>query len=359
MRVMMKRTRVMWLAAIAIAALGPVAGCDWFDEQPAANLPPATELLECPGVEVDEGDDLLFRWSGTDVDGAVVAYEWSFSGSPWVETRDDSALIEAVDVGEHSFVVRAIDDEGEVDPVPPQCDFTALAVGELVDRVVLVEMITTRTCGNCPKAEEALNNLLDTWGRAGLSVVAYHDWRAGNPASDLLGTEETVARIQWYTLDPTFPGRPGWWPTVIFDGLRIVEGAETVEGAESDYTVEIRMREAAGSPVRLTVDGDLSGSDGLVRAGVKATGRLPGGALVARCVVIEDHVLQYTTYYDFVARRVLEDRPVTIAEIGDSTLAEWTFPIEEAWNLGNVDVVVFVQNDDGREVLQSARLQQD
>ena len=322
----------------------------------AENLPPATELIDCPDAEVDEGDDLLFRWIGTDVDGVVVGYEWSFNGADWVETEGDSALIEAVDVGEHSFEVRAIDDKGDVDPAPPECSFTALAVGELVDRVVLVEMITTRTCGNCPKAEEALNNLLVTWGRPNLSVVAYHDWRAGNPASDLLGTEETVARIQWYTLDPTFPGRPGWWPTVIFDGLRIVEGAETVEGAEADYTVEIEMREAVGSPVRITVDGEVSGSGGTVRAGVKATGRLPAGPLVARCVVIEDHVLQYTTYYDFVARRVLEDRPLTIADIGDSTSAEWTFPVDEAWNLERVDVVVFVQNDDGREIIQSGRL---
>ncbi len=343
-------------AALAAVALGVAAGCDWFEDQATGNLPPVTELVGCPGAEVDEGEDLVFRWVGTDIDGAVIAYEWSINGAPWVETEDDSVLIAAVAEGEYSFTVRAIDDEGDVDPVPPRCAFTAHAVGELVDRVVLVEMITTRTCGNCPRAEEALNNLLDTRGRANLSVVAYHDWRAGNPASDLLGTEETIARIQWYTLDPTFPGRPGWWPTVVFDGLRIVEGAETVDGAESDYTVEIEMREAVGSPVRLTVEGDLSGVEGIVRAGVKATGRLPAGPLVLRCVVIEDHVLQYTSYYDFVARRVLEDRPLSIAEIGDSTSAEWTFPVEESWNLGGVDVVVFIQNDDGREVLQSGRL---
>jgi hypothetical protein len=293
------------------------------------------------------------------VDGTVVGYEWSFNGAPWVETEGDSALIESVDVGEHSFIVRAIDDEGDVDPLPPECEFTALALGEVVDRVVLVEMITTRTCGNCPTAEEALSNLLDTWGRANLSVVAYHDWRAGNPASDLLGTEETIARIQWYTLDPAFPGRPGWWPTAIFDGLRVVEGAETVGGAESNYTVEIQMREAVGSPVRLTIEGKFGAGEGSIRAGVKATGRLPVGSLVLRCVVVEDHVLQYTSYYDFVARRVLEDRPLAIAEIGDSTSAEWTFPIDESWNLGKVDVVVFVQNDNGREILQSGRLHEE
>jgi len=352
------RTRTLKIlpAVLAAAALAIVAGCDWFEDQPVENLPPATELLGCPAADVDEGEDLLFRWAGTDVDGVVVAYQWSLSGAPWVETRDDSTLIEAVDAGEHSFTVRAVDDEGDVDPAPPECDFTAFALGELVDRVVLVEMITTRTCGNCPKAEESLDNLLETWGRANLSVVAYHDWRAGDPASDLLGTEETVARIESYTLNPASPARPGWWPTVVFDGLRIVEGAETVEGAESNYTVEIELREAVGSPVRLTVEGDLSAGGGSVRTGVKATGRLPEGSLVLRCVVVEDHVRQFASYYDFVVRRVLEDRPITVAAIGDSASAEWTFPIDESWNLEKVDVVVFVQNDDGLEILQSARL---
>jgi hypothetical protein len=293
---------------------------------------------------------------GTDVDGAVVGYEWSFSGADWIETEDDSVIVEAVGAGDHSFTVRAIDDEGDADPVPPQCDFTALAVGELVDRVVMVEVFTTYTCANCPRAEEALNNLMDSMGKAGLSVVGYHDWKGGDPNSDLLGTEETVERIKWYTDDPSFPGRAGWWPTVVFDGLRVVEGAETVEGAQVNYAVEIQMREEVGSPVRLTVEGEFGEGGGSVRAGIKATGRLPKGPLVARCVVIEDHVFQRGFYFDFVARRVLEDRPANIAEIGDSTSVEWTFPIDDSWNLGKVEAMVFVQNDAGREILQSKRL---
>lgn len=353
---MKMRTLTVLAVALSTGAMLLAAGCDWFEEQSTENLPPATEITDCPGSEVDEGEDLLFRWIGTDVDGVVVGYEWSLSGGDWMETEDDSVIVEAVDEGDHSFIVRAVDDKGDVDPVPPQCDFTALAVGELVDRVVMVEVFTTYTCANCPKAEEALNNLMESMGRAGLSVVGYHDWRGGDPNSDLLGTEETVGRIKWYTDDPSFPGRAGWWPTVVFDGLRIVEGAETVEGAQANYAVEIQMREEVGSPVRLTVDGAFSGAGGSVQAGIKATGRLPEGPLRARCVVIEDHVFQRGFYFDFVARRVLEDKALNLAEIGDSTSVEWTFPIDDSWNLGNVEAVVFVQNDAGREILQSTRL---
>ncbi|MGD9141434.1 MAG: hypothetical protein PVJ42_07830 [bacterium] len=345
------------LVSAAVAAFSLViGGCDWFEEQATENLPPVTELLDCPAPEVDEGEDMLFRWAGTDLDGVVVGYEWSLNGEPWVQTQDDSVVVGGVEQGEHSFVVRAIDDKGDADPAPPECNFTALAVGELVDRVVMVEMFTTYTCGNCPRAEEALNNLMAEMGKAGLSVVGYHDWKAGNPSSDLLGTEETVARIQWYTDDPTFPGRAGWWPTVVFDGLRVVEGAETVEGAQAGYAAEIGMREEKGSPVRLTLAADLGAAGGSVRAGVKATGRLPEGPLTARCVIIEDHVYQRGFYYDFVARRVLEEGPLAIADIGDSVSVEWTFPVDDSWNLAEIDAVVLIQNDAGREILQSGRL---
>jgi thiol-disulfide isomerase/thioredoxin len=351
----MKMRAVIALLAVA-APLLLITGCDWFDEQPAENLPPATEIIYCPPSEVDEGEDLLFRYIGSDVDGRVIAYEWSFNNSPWIRTEEDSAVIEAVDEGEHPFVVRSIDDKGDFDPLPPRCGFTALPVGEVVDRTVLVELFTTRTCANCPKAEEALLNLVQSMGRANLSVIAYHDWRAGDPASDPLGTEETVARIRWYTDDPTFPGRAGLWPTAVFDGLRVVEGAETVEQAESNYSIEIGLREPVGSPLRLTVSGGLEAAGGSVRADVKVTGRLPAGALVLRAVVVEDHVLQYTSYYEFVARRVLEDEPLDLVAIGDSTAATWAFPVDGSWNLGKLDVVVFVQNDAGREVIQSERL---
>lgn len=354
-----KHTLAGLLVVSAVGALLFVPGCDWFEEQAALNIPPTTEIVGCPPSEVDEGEDLVFRWTGSDVDGDVVAYEWSFNDGPWVQTEDDSALIEAVDEGDHSFVVRAIDDMGDADPLPPRCGFKAIAVGELMDRVVLVELFTTRTCANCPRAEEALNNLLEGMGRESLSVIAYHDWRAGNPGSDLLGTEETVARIKWYTDDPTFPGRPGYWPTAVFDGLRIVEGAETVVQAESNYSVEIGLREGVGSPLSITVDGNLAAAEGTVRAGVKVTGRLPEGALVLRAVVVEDHVLQYTSYYDFVARRILQDEPLYLEAIGDSASVEWVFPIDESWNAAGLDVVVFAQNDDGREVIQSRRLLED
>ena len=78
------------VAALAAAAL--VGGCDWFDDPVAANLPPRTALTDCPsGRDVQAGDDVTISWTGTDDDGEVVGYEWSYGSEAGADTsREES-----------------------------------------------------------------------------------------------------------------------------------------------------------------------------------------------------------------------------------------------------------------------------
>jgi len=344
------------LTVLLLASSLTPAGCDWFEAQVSANVPPATEIMDCPGSEVDEGQSIVFRWTGSDIDGDVVGYEWTLDGDSWFYTEDDSAFIEKIGAGRHSFSVRSVDDRGDVDPAPPVCEFAALAVGERLDRVVLIELFTTRTCANCANAEAALNELLDVMGRDSLCVVAYHDRSPGAPGADPLATDETVARIDWYTDDPSFPGRANWWPTATFDGIYVAEGAQFVDQTREEYDLLIGLRERSPSPLELALSGEFSAGAGHIEVVVKARGRLPEGALVLRAVVVEDHVFQPPSLVDFVARRIRDDEILGIAEIGDSSYVGWDFEIDEDWNLSNLDVIVIVQNDSNREVLQSRRL---
>jgi hypothetical protein len=358
----MRQLRALgWKTAARVAAWAGMAallvlGCDWFEEQALGNIPPATTILECPGSEVLEGDDLLFRWAGTDADGLVVAYEWSLNGAAWIRTSEDSVLVESVGEGDQSFTVRAVDDRGVVDPAPPTCDFTAAARGELVDRVVLVEVFVTHHCPYCPNCQAALNAIYSELGRDSLCVVAYHDWREGDPASDPLGTEETVERIDWYTDDPGFQGRPDVWPTAVFDGLRVVEGAVTSEAAGADYLFEIRSREAVSSPVEMAVSGVLGEESGDIIVDVMARGRVPEGDLVLRMVVVEDGIYQWGKTHDFVVRDILDDEPVMIKTVGDSVRVEREFQVDASWNRERLDIIAFVQNDVNKEILQSGRV---
>ena len=340
---------------IVLAVLGISAGCDWFENPVGSNLPPDTEMLGCVPTGVRVGDDLRLDWTGDDPDGAVEAYEWSYDDQPWVATEAGSVTIEDVELGRHVFKVRAVDEDGQADPTPAVCTFTVAADPEDVDRLVLIELFTTTWCRNCPNAEAALNALLAQVGSDDLCVLAYHD----TPERDGLATDATVARIDWYTANPAFPGQADVWPTAVFDGLRVVEGAGSVDQAVTDYGAEVAYRGGVASPILLGMEGEITETGGYVRVTVEARGTLPDGGLVLRLVVTEDDVSYPGTFmdrFDFVARDLLEDVTLPLGFVGDSTTVERTFGIGDSWVSDALDVVGFVQDQVTMEVIQSVRL---
>jgi len=275
---------------VLVGFLALMAGCDWFDDPVEANLAPNTQLLECEAAqEVVEGDDVRFVWTGSDIDGDVAGWEWSYDDGEWEPTGNDTIEIAEVAKGAHTFRVRAVDDDGDVDPSPAECSFTASEAEDLVPRVIMLEMFTATCCRNCPKAEEALNSLMEDPGPEAICIVAYH----GTPDRDVLATDETAARIDWYESDPSFPVIVGGYPTVVFDGLRYVQGARTPEEAEANYRIEVNARKDVGSPLSIRLLGSVDAQGGDVTAVVKVEDRLPEGDFVINIVVIEDHVEQW------------------------------------------------------------------
>jgi hypothetical protein len=326
--------------------LAVVAGCDWFNEPVEVNLLPDTTMEECPPAGLVAGEDAVVAWSGSDPDGDVATYRWTLDGTDSGETADTELVIQSVAEGDHVLEVAAVDDDGDADPSPAVCEFTAGPAGGLVPRVVLAELLTTRPCSNCPYAEAGLNAVLSQYGADSLCVIAYHDLA---PPSDPMATPETVARIDWYM-------GPSWasWPNVIFDGRRAVLGAESAAAAAAAYRVKIDARKAVGSPVSMRVAG--SPGSGSVTVTVKVREALTTTANVLRVVVIEDDVTVSTHEYDFVARDLLDDEPLSVAAVGDSAVVTRSVTVAPGWNESNLDVIAFVQDDLTKEVLQAVRL---
>jgi hypothetical protein len=351
-------TRVLRLAAIALICMP--ASCDWFEDPVESNVPPDTNLRECAsGTEVSEGQDVTFEWAGSDIDGTVRAYDYSYDSSDWTRTTHDSVTVTDVALGEHSFRVRAVDDDGDFDPTPAECSFAVGAAGRLVDRVVHIELFTATWCKYCPNAEDGLGIVLDEYGADKLSVIAFH----GDPdRGDPFATEETDARIVWHMDDPGFPGDRDALPTVAFDGLRYVQGAETPEIAAAYYRTEIESRAAVGSPLSIRVDGEIGSSEGTVTAVVKVEDQLPEGDRFVRFAVVEDDVFYlgpWSLRYDFVARDLPADQGFDLVAVGDSLTVEREFSVDGSWRSENMDVIVFVQDLATKEVIQSARLRHD
>jgi hypothetical protein len=98
--------------------------------------------------------------------------------------------------------------------------------------------------------------------------------------------------------------------------------------------------------------GPVSGS---VTVTVKVRESLTTTANVLRVVVIEDDVIAAAHEYDFVARDLLDDEPLSVAAVGDSAVVTRTITVDSSWNVNNMDVIAFVQDDLTKEVLQSIR----
>lgn len=338
----------------ALMSMAGSGGCDWFAAPTEVNVAPSTSIVTCPSG-VTAGDDVTVEWTGSDIDGEVVEYRWSFDDTATGATGETSLLIEGVSEGAHRFEVAAVDNDGEADPTPAVCEFTASSAAGLVGRVVLVEFITTQPCANCPNAETALNIVLDEYGVDSLCIVSYHDLQA--PA-DPVATPETVARIDWYTDTTGLPENN--WPIAIFDGEheRAVSGAPTVDWAVSNYEIEIDHRKSIGSPIAVGLSGSVNGGRGSVTVRVRVRNALPAGAYVLRAVVIENDVSLGGPYHDYgyVARDLLEDEALTVSAVGDSAVVQMDFTVGPSWDIDKLDVIAFVQNDDTKEVLQAGRL---
>lgn len=117
-------------AAVALAALGALAGCSSKGTL-KPNLPPETSLFVQGPVDTVNHVVHIY-WFGTDVDGYVTRYELRFKNpalpadTQWVSTtRTDSVFTVYSPSGYVApvFQVRAYDNDGAVDPTPAFEDF--------------------------------------------------------------------------------------------------------------------------------------------------------------------------------------------------------------------------------------------
>ena len=336
------------VAVVAVLAFVIAGGCDRFNDPSQINHPPETTITECPSSWlVPPGDDVTIKWEGSDPDGQVVEYQWTFDDTLGGTTTETDTLIASVEEGTHTFAVASVDDDGEIDASPAECTFTA-SLGDYVERVVLCELLTTKICPNCWVADYALVRSLHEFGRENLSVVSYHY----SPPPDPLNTEEVSDRCDWYY---TFFDIATVFPVTIFEGLTADDGAADTTSTIIAYRMQIEARQAIGSPVSIELDGEIDGGRGSVTATVRVHHQLTGGPHTLRMMVVEDGIDDGTHIVNFVVRDILEEEPLAVSAPGDFISVTRDFVID-GWNPQNLDVVAFVQDDTSAEILQSGRL---
>ncbi len=94
---------------------------------------------------------------------------------------------------------------------------------------------------------------------------------------------------------------------------------------------------------------------------ITKVGNIEGGNLYLRVAVTESdiyEVWQCFTDVDYVNRMMVPDITGTAINFsaGDELAVTQDFTVDPAWNKENLDLVIFVQNDNGKEVLQTIKV---
>jgi hypothetical protein len=288
---------------------------------------------EVRGTEVTAGEILVDTGGGT------------FTATGLVPP----AVVAALPPGPVRFVVRAAG-FAESDPVEANvvvADTSGVTARLGPPRAVLAEMFTYVLCPNCPEAAAKLEEL--------------HEAHPGR-----------FFAIEWHVVyplplyDPRWPAREIYYgggaslgrPAAVFQGGAdddpvLVLGSQASELALYEARTEEELDRCANDcPLALVVDGGIGSlsADATVRI-LWRGGGLPG-TLVLRCVLIENDVQAPGNQprFGFVARELLE-RPVAFSVPGEILEEVVSVPVNPAWDLDQLHLLVFVQSDPTREVL--------
>ncbi len=136
------------LLGISLLSVLLLTGCRKGSElELETNLAPNTRLASAPGPFSQANYRVHLYWEGTDPDGYIVAYYFAWddtvpgpgaANSIWTWTTKTDSAFKAVIEGDtetmfHTFYVRAVDNEGMLDPSPARVFFEAETQGGVVD----------------------------------------------------------------------------------------------------------------------------------------------------------------------------------------------------------------------------------
>ncbi len=222
--------------------------------------------------------------------------------------------------------------------------------GEGYERVVLAELFTATWCGNCPKAEEALDRLFEEEGPGKLAVIHWHPTQQNDPFGLAVTDERWNAyRAKLDTLNAAA------FPTCIFGGTDMQIGAATVPYAE--YRNSYEHERELGSHLDLSLALEIGTEAVAVDVGIDSDAEAAPEALKLWVVLVEHQARRpdipgSTERFSFVARRT-EVTPVQI-QAGARQHKQVTLPIAADYDRDQLHVVAFLQPEALGTVRQAA-----
>ncbi len=237
---------------------------------------------------------------------------------------------------------------------------TGVCYGGSSERTTVIEVFTATWCQYCPPQAFANNRLYDELGHERYMVLEHHA-----SASGLIYLPASSSRMSQY-------GATGY-PTAVMDGGGYyyndangngVNGAKLWSSGGTTkwqrYFDNRDMFEAErnrNSNLTISLSGNLTSSQGTVRAFIEATDDITETNLKVKFMVYESNIYVqrhgggenylHHRVYDHVVREILTDYtvPATFDQAGDTLDIEKTFTINGAWDIRSLGVAVMVQTD--------------
>jgi len=270
------------------------------------------------------------------VSAPSAALAWNLTHLATYRPSSVEELIDAEVLGDLAFAAasrggRVIADTS--DPAATGISLESLlspSAGE--QRTVLAELFGATWCYNCSLASAAIDSLAQEFGPDSLVVLEYH-FRDG------LAIPEGEDRARWYV-----PGN-FYIPNMWFDGTINQVGATSA--IYDIYRGRILERLEQQSPLKI----DLEVAPYQARAVIRAVQPLIQAALKTHFVLFENDV----DGYDCMVREILPSEDLNLSSVGDSVAVTREFDLDPSCDPEHLGIVVFVQSDSTKAILQAAR----
>lgn len=235
-----------------------------------------------------------------------------------------------------------------------ELDFQLIPLSQENQRVVMVELFVAPTCPNCPKAKDAMAQLLEQYGFDKLVVLEEYGW---NIEPDYTGwaIAETIDRFKWYT---DSLGISRHTPDAYFNGLN-----QIVHYNESNYNnyqkaLDAELATAPKINISASSSVDTTNLTVSINGSIENISSEDLTDLVIGAMIYEDSV--YLGSEDKNVNHVVRDI-ITSEEIISFTpgaIQEFNLSSEilnNVKNMNNIHVVVYVQAPESstKEILQT------
>ena len=263
-----------------------------------------------------------------------------------VGDREVTAVIE--DYSSQSETVEIIENE------ITELDFQLIPLSQENQRVVMVELFVAPTCPNCPKAKDAMAQLLEQYGFDKLVVLEEYGW----DVSEYIGwaTAETIDRFKWYT---DSLGISRHTPDAYFNGLN--QSVHYNKSSYNNYKAAIDEELTKAPKINISASSSVDTTNFTVSINGSIENISSEGLtdLIVGAMIYEDSVylgsegknVNHVVRDIIISEEIISFIPGAIQEFNLSSEI-----LNNVKNMNNIHVVVYVQapNSPTKEILQAA-----